>query len=56
MTKVHSFGPNDFPAQQLQNHLLIRVIRGLILFWCERLNDLIEARIAAQAVPIGTAL
>jgi len=49
-----AFRSNKFAAQLLLNHLfisVIRVIRGLIVFCRERLNDLFEARIGAERIP-----
>ena len=53
MTKHIHYGPVDFAAQLLLNHLFTRVIRGLIVFWRERDDDLLEAPIAAERVPEG---
>ena len=47
---------DDFAAQVLVNHLFIRfirVIRGSIVFWRERGDDFLEARIAAERIPEG---
>ena len=48
---------NDLATQLLLNHLfirVIRVIRGLIFFWREGVNDFLKARIAAERVPPGS--
>ena len=42
--------------KEVFDHLCIRVIRGLILFRRERLNDLFETRIAAERIPVGALL
>jgi hypothetical protein len=49
-----AFRSDKFSAQLLLNHVfisIIRVIRGLIVFSRERLNDLFEARIGAERIP-----